>query len=318
MKKYIERILLTILCATTILLGLTFWLNTNFGFNLFSATHWHELSVIQAHGESISGAFYLSIGIAILLFIICLNIIYRPKTIKITPPVVREQKPDTAKQPESVPIEKSAETETKAETIAPAPTQPQISQQPPLPPHPQQTPVQRPFVDTMTPPKLYLNLPKNMAQIAAMQHANQVGATSSDNDKFDPDLEKIFTENNFLVKKNPTISGLKLNLFAIGANEIVWMGGVNCDTEKLKSAIEKLESVFSETLEDIPITVNAFVLDTLKRYDSDSRIRVFHDLEDLRKYISENPAEDISDSDHADFNAYSDYIDTVLTLLYKT
>ena len=313
MKKYIERILLTILCATTILLGLTFWLNTNFGFNLFSATHWHELSVIQAHGESISGAFYLSIGIAILLFIICLNIIYRPRTIKITPPVVIEQKPDSPKKTESVPIEKDIQKEPKAETITPTTTPPQIPQQQTMP----QT-VQRSFVDTSTPPKLYLNLPKNMAQIAAMQHANQTSATASDNDKFDPELEKIFTENNFLVKKNPTILGLKLNLFAIGANEIVWMGGVNCDIEKLKSAIEKLDSVFSETLEDIPITVNPFTLDTLKRYESDSRVKIFHDMEDLRKYISENPAEDISDSDHADFNAYSDYIDTVLTLLYKT
>ena len=313
MKKYLERILLTILCTTTILLGLTFWLNTNFGFNLFSATHWHELSVIQANGEYVSWAFYLSIGIAILLFIICLNIIYRPRTIKITPPVVIEQKLDTPKKTEFVPIEKDIQKEPKAETITPTTTPPQIPQQQTMP----QT-VQRPFVDTSTPPKLYLNLPKNIAQIAAMQHTNQTSAQAPDNDKFDQELEKIFTENNFLVKKNPTILGLKLNLFAIGANEIVWMGGVNCDMEKLKSAIKKLESVFTETLEDIPITVNAFVLDTLKRYDSDSRIRVFHDPEDLRKYISENPAEDISDSDHADFNAYSDYIDTVLTLLYKT
>ena len=306
MKKYLDRILLTVLCATTILLALTFWLNTKFGFNLFSAAHWHQLSVLQASKEPIYGAFYLSIGIAILMFIICLNIIYRPKRIKITPPIA-EQHPVIQPEQTNTSIQKQIEDDK--------PTPPQTT-----PPEPDQTPTtpSAPHLANPEPPRLHLNLPKNMAQIAAARYAEQKPNTSLDHDKFDTDLDKIFSENQFLVKKKPTISGLKLNLFAIGANEVVWMGGVNCDLDKLKEAIARIENVFSETLEDIPITVNAFVIDTLKRYNSDSRIHIFHTIDELNKYISENPGGEILDSGRSDFDAYSDYIDTVLTLLYKS
>ena len=297
MKKYIERILLSILCATSILLALTFWLNTYFGFNLFSSLHWHELSVIQASGESVSNSFYISFGVAVLALIICLNIIYRPRRIKITPPNAPQK-----------PIEQKIAPQTS--TVAPDNIPQQNTPEPDTPP--QKNVVNN--IQLTRPPKL--NLPKNITQITANQYAQTTKNISDDDNKFDQKLDTIFSENAFLVKKNPTILGLKLNLFAIGANEIVWMGGVNCDIEKLKAAIEKIESIFTDTLEDIPITVNAFVLDTLKRYDSDSRIHIFHSIDEIQRYIDENPGEKISDDDREDFDAYSDYIDTVLTLLY--
>lgn len=300
MNKQIERLLLSVLCATSVLLALTFWLNTYFGFNLFSSIHWHELSVIQASGESISKSFYISFGVAVLVFIICLNIIYRPKRIKINTPVVPKKTIEThqeltPQQPTNQINVPAKDDNTQKQEPAPLPEKQILND-----------------VKLTRPPKL--NLPKNIAQIAATQHA----ALTVDNEKFDKELDDIFSENSFLIKKSPTISGLKLNLFAIGANETVWMGGVNCNIEKIKSAIEKLESIFTDTLEDIPITVNAFVIDTLKKYNQDSRVHVFHSMDELRKYISENPGEEIPDTASEDFNAYSDYIDTVLSLLYNT
>ena len=300
MNKQIERLLLSVLCTTSVLLALTFWLNTYFGFNLFSSVHWHELSVIQASGESVSKSFYVSFGVAILVLIICFNVIYRPKRIKIIVPVTPEK-----------PIEKKQESKTEQTTIqSDVPAKEKSAQTPESKPLPKEPIINN--IQLTRPPKL--NLPKNITQIAATQHS----APTVDNEKFDSELDSIFSENSFLIKKSPNISGLKLNLFAIGANEIVWIGGVNCDIEKLKAAIEKLESIFTDTLEDIPITVNAFLIDTLKKYDSDSRVHVFHSIDDVRKYISENPGDEIPENDREDFDAYSDYIDTVLSLLYNT
>ena len=122
----------------------------------------------------------------------------------------------------------------------------------------------------------------------------------------------------FIVKKKPKISGFTPNLFALGADEIIWIGGVDCDIDKLNKAIERLESTFEETLEDITIIVNAFLIDTVGKYNSDDRIHIFHSIDELKQYISENPGNPIDDSNREDFDAYSDYIDTVLTLLYKT
>ena len=136
-------------------------------------------------------------------------------------------------------------------------------------------------------------------------------------DKYDSEIEKIFSENSFLVKKQPTISGFKPNLFAIGTNEIVWIGGVDCELNKLSDIIKRLESTFKETLEDITITVNAFLIDTNKKYNSDERVKIFHDIKELKDYVSKNPAKKVTDADREDFDAYSEYIDTVLTLLYK-
>ena len=56
-------------------------------------------------------------------------------------------------------------------------------------------------------------------------------------------ISEIFSNNGYVVKPNPTIVGFTPNLFAIGNNEVLWIGGVDCDEQKMTSAIEKLQSV---------------------------------------------------------------------------
>ena len=303
MRKQIEHILLSILVGTSVLLVLTFWLNTNFNFNLFSIQHWHELALIQASGEPIDVRFYISIAVALFIFIICLNIIYRPHLRKIP------------KQPETnLPVPtKNALPVMKAPSLPPAvqtEPEPQKAEQKSVEPNSERSA----SIPMTRPPKL--NLPKNMAQIVAMQNANQSKNILTSTDKYNDEIAEIFSANSFLVKKNPTIAGFTPNLFAIGVNEIVWIGGVDCAPEKMKPAIQKLESTFKETLEDITITVNAFIIDTVGNID-DSRIKIFHSINELKQYISEHPGAAPVDSDREDFDAYSEYIDTVLTLLYK-
>lgn len=330
MRKTFEHFLLFILLTVSVLLGLTFWLNTNFGFNLFSAAHWAELSSLQASHTPINKDFYLSIGVAIFVFIVGLYAIFGPHFRKI-----KINKPKQIVTPAPVPIKTTAtvpivpettqntpdlsekiEPEQKLEPVTP---EPQIQ---PITPQktdtPQTTPSTIPAALNLSrPPKLHL--PKNMAQIVASQHetASKVIIQQQESSQYDAEISKIFTDNFYVTKNNPTISGVKLNLFAIGGGEIVWVGGVNCSPETITPAISRLHKVFSETLEDIPITIKSFILDTNNTYKSSDEIIVFHSLDELSDFIAKNPGQQIPDSDREDFDAYSDYIDTVLTMLYK-
>ncbi|MBO7644909.1 MAG: hypothetical protein J6S57_01230 [Alphaproteobacteria bacterium] len=305
MRKIFEHLLLSVLIGLTILLGLTFWLNIKFGFNLLSNQHWQELASLQASGQPINKDFYVSIGAALLLFIFCLNIIYRPHSKKPTKPVNEKKAISDLPMVVNQPISDSVE-----------PEKPTMKKESGLRLDEQQNPPQKQSIpEPNRPPKLAL--PKNIAQIAAAQHSQQKHDDFVQTDKYDDELVNIFSTNSFLVKKKPTIYGFTPNLFAIGANEIVWIGGVDCEIEKLNNAIQKLENTFKETLQDITITVNSFIIDTVNKYKSNPKVHIFHNIDELKQYISKNPGEPIKDSDREDFDAYSDYIDTVLTLLYK-
>ncbi len=290
MRNKFEQILLSVLWGMSVLLGLTFWLNTRFGFNVFLIQHWQDLSVLQATQTPISVGFYLSFCIAIFVFLVGIYIIL-----------------GTHNTTKTIKTVTTTTTITTKETL---PAQEQV---------PEQIPYQAPAPDIrMTrPPKL--NLPNNMAQIAANHHVmeqNQSNIPSVDNTKmYDVELAEIFTDNAYIVKPDVIISGFKTNLFAIGNNEVVWVGAVNCDLDKFKQKIEKLKNTFKETLEDIPITVYSFVLDTLHKYDSnqqESNLFIFHSIDELKQFISQAQGADVKESDQENFDAYSEYIDKII------
>ena len=277
MRNKLEHILLSLLLGTTVLLGLSFWLNTRFGFNIFYKAHWDELAKLQATHTPINPFFYVYIGIAIFIFLIGIIAIYAPlirnKTGKKTVNNVIQNIPTIKSEPEAI-----------GESGIP------LSR----PPH--------------------LNLPKNISEIALKQYNQKSKApeTNGTDTKYDTELAQIFSENGYTVKPNPKISGFTPNLFAIGNGEIAWIGGVNCDLNVLQNAVQKLKSVFHETLEDIEINVAPFIIDTLQKYESSDEILVVHSIDDLKKFISENPATPITEDDQDNFNAYSEYIDTII------
>ena len=165
------------------------------------------------------------------------------------------------------------------------------------------------------PPRLIL--PNNMHQIAEQNYVAKTQPNLKQNTKYENKynqiISEIFSDNGYLVKQNPTISGFTPNLFAIGNNEIVWVGGVDCDIEKMMQGLQRLDSVFKETLEDIQININAFVLDTLNKYDSENNdLFIFKSIDDLKAFITEHPADDIEETDQESFDSYSEYIDTII------
>ena len=281
MKKNIADILLSILLGISVLLGLSFWLDVKFGFNIFYGEHWDELAKLQASNTPVSITFYISFGVAIFIFLFGLYLIYRQKIRKIfittyTTPI---ETPITVQRPAPVPV--------------PEPT-PQL----------------------VRPPKLHL--PKNIGDIAAAKYANNSMHTNTpapqiDTSKYDSVLSEIFSENGYLVKQNPKISGLNINLFAIGSNENLWIGCVDCDPNRFTAAVEKLNAVFLDTLEDITININAFVLNTLNLYDYGDKVPVFQSVDEIKQFMADNKNPPIdNDTEQDNFDAYSEYIDTII------
>ena len=289
MKKYLGQILSSILLGTSLLLALSFWLNVKFGFNLFYAQHWDELAQLQASHEHINNVFYVSIGTAILVFIVGLYMIFKPRqnitiskdinmpkylgsTVQVIPHITNEIK-------EMVVIENNIE-------------------------HTQQDTTRNAII-LSSPPKL--NLPKNTAKLASQRYAEMMTQQN-----YDSQLSEIFTNAGYVIKPNITVNGFTTNLFAIGTGEKVWFGATDCDLDKFKSAVDKLNSIFIETLEDVPINVSAFILDTKGLYDTDNDTLIFHTIDELKEFMATQPNPPLTDSERENFDAYSNYIDTVI------
>ena len=288
MRSRLERILLLLLLGSSVLLGLCFWLNTIFSFNLFNKEHWSELSRLQAEQIPISSGFYTSIGIAIFIFVFGLGVIYAPVIKRSYQKIVHMQNQSLAF--------------------------PQLT-------HEKDKMVKRPepekFDMPARPPKL--NLPSNMAQIAKQHHennnVNKPVSQDSSSPRYDSDIAQTFTDAGYVVKPNPIISGFTPNLFAIAPDEILWIGGVDKDIDKLQHAINRLQSVFQETLEDIKININAFMIDTTGQQRPTNSIFVFKSLDELKEFVSELPPvwpKEMTNSDQENFDAYSEYIDTII------
>lgn len=288
MKKHLGQVLASILLGTSILLGLSFWLNVRFSFNMLNATHWNELSKLQAAHTPINRLFYISLGTAVFLFIFGLYLIFRPRFRNIS----KSNKAINTYQPIQT---EQANTNRGVEK--------------------EQIPLPQSLLFLQQPPKL--NLPKNMAEIATQKHMQQQTISDSQTNVhqptiYDSQLSEIFTNAGYIVKPNLTLTGFTTNLFAIGTDELVWFGAVDCDINKFQTAIKKLKSIFTETLEDIEITVSAFILDTKHLYESTNETLVFHSMDELKEFINNNPNPKTDGTDRENFDAYSDYIDTII------
>lgn len=309
MRNKLERILLSILLGISVLLGLSFWLDMMFNFNLFCHNHWVELARLQTSQIPVNRGFYMSISVAVFIFVVGIYMIYRQEIKRIY---------NTSKTKRTA---KKAKNKTLVPKSVPEPEQKQEPE--PEQKSEQNTPVvsETPVVSAINmarPPRL--NLPHNMAQIAT-NNQNHTKETPTPNTQYttpakkksiNPVLSDIFAQNGYLVKENPIISKFSPDLFAIGNNEVAWIGAIDCDMDTMLKSAEKLQSIFESTLEDVAININAFIVDTLNKYQPNDKLLIFKSVDELHEYINQYPADEIPESDKDSFDAYSEYIDTII------
>ena len=306
MRKNFENILLGLLWLLAATLGTTFWFNTRFGFNLFSGAHWDYLATQQATRAPVSFWFYFSFVAAtfITLFVLYLLIRPRKRNIKISAP----QKPaQTAPQTTTnndasqINITPGVIQHTPIEPTSPTPAAP-------LPPRPPRL--------NIAPANTFA--PAAMAQQSATQPTVPMMQTTPQlQTKQDwPEIREIFSMAGYVIKPEPRINGKKLALLAIGTDEVLWMGAVGIPTSQMQSCVNKLEQLFHDTLEDIEINVNAFVLNPTDTA-SDSNILTFDTIDSLRDYMNTHRNTPLAADDAGNFAAYSEYITTVIEYIGK-
>ena len=296
MQNKFESILLSILLGTSTLLGLSFWLNINYGFNLFYEKHWEELAQLQASHTPIATGFYVSVIVALLIFLIGIFVIYKTESGTKKSPTTNTINIQPEQQNIPVPQQTQVNTATEPETNADAPA--------PMP----EIPLSRP-------PRL--NLPKNIAQIVAQQQqikheVPQKQQSYSQQNPYASEITQMFSDAGYTIKQNPTISGFSPNLFAIAPDEILYIGAIDAKMDDMQRAVDKLQSVFTETLEDIQINITPFILDTMNQYQPNDSVLIFKSIDELRQFVSEHQIDEMSDVDADNFDAYSEYIDTII------
>lgn len=296
MNKQIERILICVLWLLAATLGTSFWLNTLFGFNIFSTQHWQYLAYLQAAQTTIRPAFYISLTLAICITLGVLYILIRPNGIwRRRIRIGRITNNQTASpSPENIPTAPVSTTVTTPAPIIPArPNAPQI-QRP-----------NRPNIPTIG---------THGPEIHITTATQPQPAPSIDFDE----LNTIFSDAGYTIKKRPQIGNFKPALMAIGTQETVWMGGVGIDQATLLAAMERLGSIFSDTLDDIQINIYGFIIAPTSEITNPDII-AFKNISQLREYIENNKNTPPTDADGKEnFDAYSEYIDTVIKYMDNT
>ena len=287
MNKKFDSILPCALWVLAMGLATLFWFNVRYGFNLFSTAHWQYLAYLQAAQIPVRGGFYTSIILCIIIILIGLYVLVRPRLRKIKFDKQGTKKTNLEQIKTDIPAQN-------------APTPKPTTQQAPIAP--------------ARPPRLNISgaiqMPKQTPKPVAMPVPPTPQPTQ------DPRIGEIFTNAGYLVKKNAKISGVQTALIAIGLNENMYVGAIGIPTTDMRRLIDRLQQVFSDTLDDIYINVNGFVINAPDAATSEFQdILMFPSVDALGEYIAQNPNGEISAADQDDFNAYSEYIDTVINFI---
>ncbi len=298
MKRRIDNMLLGLLWLLAMTLGACFWFNTIFGFNILSAAHWQYLAYIQATQTPVRSLFYISFVIIVFIMVVGLYLIMRPRLRKIRLPIMR-----ISKNRDSVAPQQNTTLQNQ-QVLSPAPA---------------------PTANAQTDPSTDLR----PARLNTISFATQPTPTSTPNGTQPnttvavaatiTDIQQVFINAGYTVKTPARIGGIKTPLLAIGTNEALWLGANGATVSDVRAAIDKMTAVFVDTLEDITINVTGFVLDA--RDDATSEyadILVFRSIDELRQYIATRQNIAPTNIDDAEnFNAYSEYIDTVINYIGK-
>ncbi len=303
MRNRIDNILLGLLWLLASTLGLSFWLNTKFGFNIFSAQHWQYLGYMQASRTPVRPLFYFSIIIGLIIMISGLYVLVRPRIRKIKWPIGYFSKRNHKKT--------NTSQNTDASTVEILPVEPAPA------PKPEKAPS---TITAKRPPRLTQTPTINTYKSAPAAPTSRIVTSTPQNNtpQYVDEMQKIFEDAGYTIKSNAKIGNVQTSLFAIGANETLWMGATQVATSDMRNAINRLQTVFRDTLESTEIFVNGFVLNAPDAATSEFQdILMFDSIDQLAEYMMAHKNPPITPDQTEDFDAYSAYIGTVIEYIGK-
>ncbi len=298
MKNKFDKFLLIFLWLIIATLATCFWFNIKFGFNIFSKENWDYLAYMQASQQSVTPLFYISLIVSVFLSIFGLYLLLRPRhrIIKISTKTQHNQ--DT-----NISITSHQQASTGTNYFAPVPERPKRLNQQQILPVPTNQPVQRSATHTIP----------TTAPVPTAQNAF-INPTAPEIKWNKQEITHIFESAGYVIKVPPKINGLQTILFAIGTNETIWIGATDCDTATLSDRIATIQQIFSDTLEDIEIDINAFIMNKTPIAPT-ANILVFDNTHTLDEYIKAHPNPQLTTEEQENFDAFSSYISTVIEYL---
>ncbi|MCL1902036.1 MAG: hypothetical protein FWG18_00220 [Alphaproteobacteria bacterium] len=336
MKRHIDIFLLGTLWTLALLLAASFWFDTKFGFNIFLKSHWQYLASVQTGTDPVTSWFYISLVIWVLMLPLGLYLISRPyRRIRLKN---EKLKSEIANKPQAIP------TAQPSTPIAPAPKPVAAPSAPARPPQLKVPAYQK---NTTPAPKYSEHATIEVKQETKKTSIPPVPRSLIEpNPESVTMVQKIISDAGFIVKNAPNIGGTRADALAIGADEILIVGLVcgargniiasdgasstwKSDTDgefespvkRVLGMIERMRALFIETLDaDIKITIRGFVVidngvvenkDDMEKIWNAFGVRVFNSVEHFREFMSGNMNRALAGTESEDFDAYSEYIDTV-------
>lgn len=319
MRIRTDNILICILWVVAVTLATSFWFNTAFGFNIFSAAHWEYIASLQAAQTPVKNGFYVSIAVTIFITILGLYMVLRPCTRRIRLPIMRvskntHEKNNIEKVAHELPDNDASVLEIPATETHPAQMSPQSETMAPS--------------TSARPPRLMPSALGNQysapprATHTATQNApigtTPVIQTTPTKTENWPELREIFTNAGYVIKPSPRVNGIQIALTAIGTEQTIWIGCVGVKTTDVHNIVEKFRGIFTDTLDETYIDINAFAITAPDADTSEFQdILKFNSMGELREYMEQNPNPPIPPDDDGMFDAYSQYIDAVITHMGK-
>ena len=106
-------------------------------------------------------------------------------------------------------------------------------------------------------------------------------------------------------------------MVAIGSGEKLWIGGVGISVQQMQTTINKLQQIFSDTLDEIIIDLSGFIVSPNRSDNTPAgNILTFNTVQELYQYMSahKNPT---TDTDPESIRAFETYINTVMDYIGK-
>lgn len=313
MKIRLDNVLLCILWLLAITLGTCFWFNIAFGFNVFSAEHWEYVSALQAARTPIKPGFYVSMATSIFLTIFGLYVVVRPRFRNIKMPIIKiDKKPITIINQNQT---DNTNQKSDASTIDVLPAEQQHTI-----PHANNAPPASARPPRLTLPTLNGNYISPVKEpVLSQDNPFATNVYTQQNQTADwSEIRDIFKNAGYTVKPNTKVNGLQTALIAIGTNEVMWLGCVGVKTTEVRKIIEKFQQVFMDTLDETEIEINGFAIAAPDAATSEFQdILMFNSISELRTYMSDKQNPPLPEDDDGMFEAYSQYIDAVITHIGK-
>lgn len=302
MTKKFGNLLLSLLWLMTVTLATTFWMNIKYGFNIFSAAHWAYLSELQAYRTDIKPDFYISLILAIVIGLVGLYFLARPKmrTFFIEPSQMPP--PPQVDTPNIFNLQRPVESIKQQPDEQTTPRAPQIN-------------ITRP----MSPTGISRSRPAPKQNNTAYVPAPKITPTNPADSSHLAEISGILDAAGYIIKPCARIGKLVKPVVALSYDQTIWVCTENVSGADVLDALQTLIAVFDDTLGDSAndLTVRGCIINSTAPTENPELIETFNTIDEFQEFINNHPNTKPDDYDQDLFDAISTYIGTVTNYIGK-